>query len=155
MNREGKGGWYYREGILFCWGKIERIWKRKIIFGEEKYIVLSVLICQRPGGDAGQGHSIFGRWQLWAPGLNWWHVWKLCGMPILPVRGGRRQRNTAIMKWLWIFEEDHIHNRIVTPDRRNCSRWTSCSWWWGASASLKIFSRKSKGFHRCQLDDVI
>ena len=27
----------FREGILFCLGKIIRIWKRKIIFGEGKY----------------------------------------------------------------------------------------------------------------------
>ena len=113
------------------------------------------LVCQRPGWGTGEGQSIFGRWQLWARGLNWWHVWKLCGMPIFPVRSGRRQRNTMIMKCLWVFEEHHIHNGILTPDRRTCSRWPSCSWWWGESASLKIFSRKCKGFHRCQLDDVI
>ena len=53
-------------------------------------------------------------------------------------------------RWMKLTNGFHIVN-----NRRSCSRWTSCSWWWGESASLRIFSRKSKGFHRCQLYDII
>ena len=38
MNREGKGRWYLEKELFFCWGKIKRRCKRKIIFGEGKYI---------------------------------------------------------------------------------------------------------------------